>query len=352
VAEARLVPIAQALVAALLFGASTPASKWLLGDVAPAALAGWLYLGAALGTAGTWVGAEPRRDRAFAGASRRRLAAAVIAGGIVAPVLLLEGLARAQAGSVALLLNLELVFTAVVGAWWFRDALGPRGWAGVAVAVIAGVIVGAGEGWPGVAAAGLVAAACLCWALDNHWTARIDGLSPARATFWKGAVAGTTNLGIAALLGVAAIAPSRAALALAVGALAYGASVTLYIRAAQQLGATRAQVLFATAPFAGAALAWVVLGEPLSAAQVGGAVLLAGSIALLLGARHEHDHHHEEIEHVHAHRHDDGHHDHVHPPGERPASHAHWHRHEARTHAHPHWPDLHHRHAHPRGKGP
>lgn len=270
-----------------------------------------------------------------------------MAGGIAGPVLLLEGLERAQAGSVALLLNLELVATAALGSWLFRDALGARGWLGVAAAVIAGAVVTSGEGWPGVAAAGWVAAACVCWALDNHWTARVDSLSPARATFWKGAVAGTSNLAIAAALGAFALPPRPSAIALGVGALSYGASVALYIGAAQQMGATRAQVLFATAPFVGAALSWLVLGEPISVAQAVGAALLAASIAVLLGARHAHPHRHDAIEHVHPHRHDDGHHDHDHAEGSAAASrHAHWHRHEPRVHAHPHWPDLHHRHAH------
>jgi drug/metabolite transporter (DMT)-like permease len=333
-----------AFAAAVLFGASTPASKWLLGGVPPLALAGLLYLGAALATAPAWL--TGGRAPSFTGTSGWRLAGAIVAGGIVGPVLLLEGLARAPAGSVALLLNLELAATAVLGAWLFRDPLGPRGWLAVAGAVAAGAIVTAGAGWPGAVAAACVSAACVCWGLDNQWTARIDGLSPARATFWKGAVAGTTNLALAAATGSLAVDPKRAAIALGLGALAYGASVALAIAAAQQLGATRAQAVFAAAPFVGATLSWVALGERIEPGQLAGGALLAASIALLLRARHEHAHRHDALEHVHSHRHDDGHHDHVHdgiPFAER---HSHWHRHEPQVHAHPHWPDLHHRHVH------
>jgi drug/metabolite transporter (DMT)-like permease len=337
-----------AFAAAVLFGASTPASKWLLGDLGPLALAGLLYLGAALGTAPALLGA--RSAGRLGRASRRRLVAAIVAGGIAGPVLLLEGLQRSTAGSVALLLNLELVATAVLGAWFFRDPLGPRGVAGVVGVVAAGAVVSAGSGWPGFVAAAWVAAACVCWGLDNHWTARIDGLSPARATFWKGAVAGTTNLALAAAMGGGLAIDARpAAIALAVGALAYGASVALSIASAQELGATRAQAVFATAPFVGAALSWWGLGEPIEPAQLVGAGLLAVSIAVVLRARHEHAHHHDALEHVHSHRHDDGHHDHAHPDGAPAERHSHWHRHEPRVHAHPHWPDLHHRHVHEEG---
>jgi drug/metabolite transporter (DMT)-like permease len=332
-----------ALAAALLFGASTPASKWLLGDVAPLALAGLLYLGAALGTARAALGARAQPDRASLG----RLGAAIVAGGVAGPVLLLQGLSVALAGSVSLLLNLELAATALLGALFFRDALDTRGWLGVAGVVAAGAIVSADAGWPGVEAALWVAAACTCWALDNHWTARIDGLAPAQSTFAKGLAAGATNLALAAFAGDLDFAARSAALALGVGALGYGVSVALYIAAAQQLGATRAQAVFATAPFAGAALSWGVLGEPVRGAQIAGGLLLAASIALLLRARHEHEHVHEALEHLHEHRHDDGHHDHGHDvPVVAGVRHAHRHRHEPRIHAHPHWPDLHHRHGH------
>jgi drug/metabolite transporter (DMT)-like permease len=343
--------LTSALAAALLFGAATPASKWLLGELSPLALAGLLYLGAALGTAPSLVAllraGRPGLPALRAGrASWLRLGGAIAAGGVVAPVLLLEGLAASLAGSVALLLNLELAATALLGVMLFRDPLDRRGWLGVAGVVLAGAIVSAEGGWPGLEAALWVAAACLCWGLDNHWTARIDGLAPAHSTFAKGLVAGATNLALAAAAGSAAIEPRAAALALGVGALGYGASVALYIGAAQQLGATRAQAAFATAPFAGTALAWLALGEPVRGEQLVGAALLAASIALLLRSRHEHAHAHDALEHVHEHRHDDGHHDHAHAHAGAAATHSHWHRHEPRIHAHPHWPDLHHRHGH------
>jgi drug/metabolite transporter (DMT)-like permease len=339
--------IAQAWLAAALFGASTPASKLLLGELSPLPLAGLLYLGAALGMV-----VPLARERARVApapidrANRLRLAGAVVLGGIAGPVLLLEGLRRAPAGSTALLLNLEMAATAALGAWCFREPLGRAGWLGAAGVVAAGAIVSGGGGWPGVASALWIAAACACWAIDNHLTARIDGVTPARSTFVKGAVAGTVNLALGlAAAPVAASAPVFAA-ALAVGAASYGASVALYIGAAQQLGATRAQGVFASAPFLGAGLAWLALGEPIEAAQIAGAALLAASVALLLRSRHGHEHVHAAREHVHAHRHDDGHHDHPHPELDPAAVHTHWHRHASVRHAHPHWPDLHHRHRH------
>ncbi len=336
-----------ALLSAFLFGASTPASKLLLDSLEPFQLAGLLYLGAALGMAPV-VALERRRgtrmvlDRANAA----RLGGAVLFGGILGPVLLLFGLRLMLAGSVSLLLNLEMVATAVLGVAFFREHLGRMGWLGVVGVVGAGAILVGGAGWPGLLAALLVAAACTCWGLDNHLTALIDGITPARSTLVKGAVAGTTNFAIGVLVDPLSASPTPVAAALVVGAFSYGASIALYIRSAHQIGATRAQAFFASAPFLGAALSFVLLGEPLGWEHVSGAVLLAASIAALFLSQHEHPHVHEPIEHIHAHRHDDGHHLHGHadlPAGTR---HSHWHRHDRLAHSHPHWPDLHHRHAH------
>lgn len=345
-----------ALLSAALFGAATPASKWLLADLHPFQLAGLLYLGAAIAMAPARYRERHREPVArLDPANRSRLVGAVVAGGILGPVLLLFGLERALAGSVALLLNLEVAATAALGVAFFGEQLGRRGWAAVLGVFVAGVVVSWRGGWPGLAAAGLVALACVCWGLDNHWTALIDGMSPARATFWKGLVAGGVNLAI----GLSA-APFRApaemvAAALVVGALSYGASIVLYIRSAHQLGAIRAQGFFASAPFIGAALSFACLGEPVGWQDGVGGALLALSVALLLRSQHEHPHVHEAIEHVHSHRHDDGHHAHGHPEeaGEGPVAerHSHWHRHEPIVHSHPHWPDLHHRHPHGPAKG-
>lgn len=338
-------PLALALLSAALFGAATPVSKWLLDALTPLQLAGLLYLGAALGVLPGLV-----RGRSLAlppeGRGRRHLLGAVVFGGLLGPVLLLLGLRLASAASVALWLNLELAATAVLGALWFRDRLGRAGWLGAALALAAGLLLSGGEGAAGLTAGALVAAACVCWALDNHWTALIDGVPPAATTFWKGAVAGSTNLALGVLLAPLDAPAARIGAALVTGALCYGASIVLYVMAAQALGATRAQVAFATAPLFGVTLAALWLGEPLSGIQALAALALAFSVVLVLRDRHAHFHGHEGIAHVHWHRHDDGHHLHEHAPGERAEAHAHWHAHEPLSHAHAHWPDLHHRHRH------
>jgi drug/metabolite transporter (DMT)-like permease len=336
--------IALALLSALLFGAATPASKRLLEALTPLQLSGLLYLGAAaamLPLAARGRGG-PRVDRA----NRLRLAGAILAGGLVGPLLLLLALRLAQAGSVSLLLNFELAATAVLGAAFFREHVGRGGWLGVAGIAAAGGLLSAEGGWPGAAAALLVLGACVAWGLDNHWTARIEGMTPARAVLWKGAGAGSASLALGLAAAPLAATGTQIGAALAVGALAYGASIALYVAAAQQLGATRAQGVFACAPFLGAALSALWLGERPGPAHALAAAILAASVAVLLGSRHAHWHSHTALEHLHSHRHDDGHHLHPHPGLPPSTRHSHPHRHEPLAHAHPHWPDLHHCHEH------
>jgi len=333
------------LLSAVLFGASTPASKWLLDSTGPLTLAGLLYLGAALATLPfARTGGTPHRRRDPVNLAR--LAGAVWFGGVVGPVALLIGLSSSPSASVSLWLNLETTATALLAWGLFREHLHARDWFANGLVVIAGVLLAAPEGFVAAPGALWVALGCLCWGLDNNLTAIIDGYTPEQTTLAKGLVAGSVNLGLGLWLEDSALDTSTVLVALAVGALAYGLSIVLYIRGAQQLGATRSQMLFATAPFVGVALAWLALGEPIQAVQLVAALVMCVALALILTGRHSHEHHHQAITHTHAHRHDDGHHDHSHDALPPEAWHTHEHTHDPLTHRHPHTPDLHHRHPH------
>ena len=341
-----LQPLAFAVLAAALFGAATPASKWLLADLTPFQLAGLLYLGAALGVVPTarrqgGLRLPGRADRA----NRLRLAGAVLFGGIAGPLLLLFALRSVDAASVSLWLNFEVAATALLGVLVFREHLGALGWMGVGAALAGGALISLG-GEAQLLAALLVLAACACWGLDNHLTALIDGITPSQSTFWKGLVAGSVNLALGCVLDPLAAGATVVAAALFVGAWAYGASIVLTIGSAQALGATRAQIAFASAPFFGVLFSVLLLNETLTLVQLAAGALFVAGIALFAFERHVHEHVHEALEHEHAHRHDDGHHDHAHQGLPRSTSHTHGHRHEPLVHAHPHWPDLHHRHDH------
>lgn len=334
-----------AVVSAALFGMAAPAGKVLLRDINPVFLAGLLYLGACAGLlpvmlAGREPGPRLRLDRA----NSIRLCGAVVLGGIAGPVLLLSGLRIASASSVSLWLNFELIATAVLGYLFFRDYLGVKGWIGVCIALLSGVMLAVNEGSPGPVSALLVISACVCWGFDNHFTAMIDGISATRSTFIKGLAAGTVNTAVGFYLADYTVTGGQALLAMALGSVSYGLSIVLYIISAQRLGAIRSQIIFSSAPFFGVFFSVVLLGEGVSMLQGVSFVLLVLSIAAMTMDRHEHLHEHAETEHTHLHSHDDMHHDHVHE--ENVQYHEHMHRHERTVHSHPHWPDMHHRHEH------
>ena len=339
-------PFLQALVAAFLFGAAVPASKALLGPLPPLQLAGLLYLGAALGMLPALDFRDLDAFRRMDPANRRRLAGSIGFGGVLGQVFLLYGLKLASAASVSLWLSLEVVATAILGAIFFRDHMGKIGAAGVLGAFLAALLLAGGEKAAGLEAGALVLLACACWGADNQFTSIIDGASPGQITFWKGLAAGTVNLILGTLTGPWSAGTGTVLAALAAGALCYGVSVSLFIQAARRLGATRAQTIFACAPFFGALLSAAVLGEPLSLVQLTAAAALAASILALSIERHRHEHVHAPMTHEHAHPHDDGHHAHAHSGPPLSAVHSHRHEHEALAHSHPHWPDLHHRHGH------
>jgi drug/metabolite transporter (DMT)-like permease len=336
-----------ALAAAALFGAGAPLAKRLLAEVAPTMLAALLYAGAGLMALPLAARGWRRREAPLRRADAPLLAGVVLFGGVAGPLLLMAGLLRTSASLASLLLNLEAVFTVAVAVVVFREWIGRRGLVALAV-IVAGcalstvVAGGSTRGWAGPAA---VAAACLAWAVDNNLTQRLSLRDPLAVVAVKGLGAAPLALMIARLTGAPWPSPSALVGGLLLGASSYGLSLWLYVRATRALGAARTGMLFAAAPFMGAALAVPIAGDRPSLRLLAAALLTAAGTALLLLERHDHAHTHEPLEHEHLHTHDE-HHRHPHHGDEGPEPHSHAHRHDPLTHAHPHASDAHHRHRH------
>jgi drug/metabolite transporter (DMT)-like permease len=342
-----------ALGAAVLFGLSAPAAKLFVGPggVAPLLLAGLLYLGSGVGLAFVDLGRRLRGRRAapLPVGGRGRFAGAVLFGGVIAPALLMTGLRATPSSTASLLLNLEGVFTALIAWLVVREHTDRRIVFGFGLIVAGGVLLGfePGGGLRVAPGALLVAAACLCWALDNNLTRAVSSADPVRLAAVKGLAAGATNTALALAAGGAGW-PSWWTVGgvLVVGFFGYGLSLVLFIIGLRHLGTARNGAWFSAAPFVGAGASWLALGEPVGALALGAALLMAAGLALHARERHAHAHVHEEMVHTHVHDHDE-HHQHEHPPGVDPRGpHSHEHAHARLEHAHPHAPDLHHRHAH------
>ncbi len=343
--------IGSALCAALLFGASTPFAKILLRHSAPVLLAGLLYAGSGIGLTAwlairTAVRPRERHGGSWNAGAMMWLAGAIVAGGILGPVLLMTGLRQIPAASASLLLNLEAVFTALVAWLVFRENVDRRILLGMLAIVLGGVLLA----WPARLAVGggaaWIAGACACWAIDNNLTRKVSVGDPMQIAALKGLIAGAVNLGVAAYLGLAWPGAGRIAAATVLGFAGYGVSLTLFVLALRHLGTARTGAYFSTAPFIGAVVSLLVFRRWPQTGLLLAASLMGVGVWLHLTESHIHTHTHPELRHAHSHRHD-AHHQHEHDfewDGREP--HDHEHTHEPLTHSHAHFPDIHHRHGH------
>lgn len=346
--------VVHALIAAALFGASTPLAKLLVDDIAPVMLAGLLYLGSGIGLLAWLLLRGLRAERigdAYAHLRRRDLgwlAGATLSGGVVGPILLMAGLAVTSAASASLLLNMEGVLTALLAWFVFKENFDRRIALGMAFIVVGGVLLSwqdrptLGVPWGALAIIG----ACLAWAIDNNLTRKIAASDAAQIAGIKGFVAGVVNVSLALALGSSWPSTSLVLATALVGLAGYGLSLVFFVIALRHLGTARTGAYFSVAPFVGAAVALVLLREaPTSAFWIAG-VLMAIGVWLHLTERHAHEHRHGPLQHAHPHVHD-GHHQHAHDFGwDGREPHTHEHAHEPLAHTHRHVPDIHHRHEH------
>lgn len=342
--EAR--PLLYVIISTALFGISPPVAKVLLEDLDPVAMAGLLYLGAFIGLT---IVSMMRPSRSSAPLERKDapwLAGAIMTGGVLAPVALMSGLTMVSGLAGSLLTNLEGVATALIAVLVFREHAGKRLWVALAAMTAAGVLLSWDPSGGTVDPMGplLIVFAMICWGIDNNLTRQISGKDPVRIAQLKGLIAGSFSLSVAALLGVRLSLTPPLFFALLLGALSYGISLVLFIKALEGLGSSRTGAFFSLGPFVGAFVAVLFLGDPLTPPFIAAAALMALGVYVLLAERHSHTHRHERMTHTHVHEHD-VHHRHGHD-GE--GAHSHEHVHEAMVHSHVHWPDEHHRHGHDR----
>jgi drug/metabolite transporter (DMT)-like permease len=351
--EERTLGVTVALLAAVLFGASTPFSKLLLGQINPLLLAGLLYLGSGAGLT-LWIGFQRLILKAKNQEAGLRLidllwlAGAILAGGVVAPILLMLGLTVTPASSASLLLNMEGVLTALLAWFVFKENFDQRIMLGMAAILLGGVLLSwqsrpeLGVPWGAIGIVG----ACFGWAIDNNLTRKVSAADPAQVAALKGLVAGTTNVLLAFSIGARLPAIPGLTGAALLGFLSYGVSLTCFVLALRHIGTARTGAYFSTAPFIGAILSLALLHEPVSwLFWIAGGLMILG-VWLHLTEHHAHLHRHEPLVHDHLHWHDE-HHRHAHTPTDPPGEpHSHVHRHEELVHAHRHYPDLHHRHKH------
>lgn len=350
-------PIIQALLAALLFGASSPLAKILLGEVAPVPLAAFLYLGSGIGLLIYQmikaIGKDKDKGLKEAPLSQKDtlwLIGAVIFGGVIAPIISMTSLKITPASTASLLLNFEGIATTLIAVMFFKEGITRRMWVAILFITCASVLLSwdFSNQW-GISLGALgILGACVCWGIDNNFTRNISAKNPFTIVIIKGLGAGSFSL----LLGCMIHSPFPNIItiikAMILGCFSYGVSLVLFVLAMRSLGSARTSTFFGTAPFIGAILSFVLFRESLGIMFVISLPIMIIGTVLLFKEDHVHKHKHEHIIHEHRHNHLDSHHEHSHMQGEIPKDgyHSHKHEHKEMEHEHSHTPDIHHRHSH------
>ncbi len=350
----RTYSIIQGILAAILFGASAPLAKVLLGKIEPVLLAALMYLGAGFGllllrASRTFYRRATDAEAGINKADVPWLMGALLAGGVGAPIILMFSLRNTPAATATLLLNFEGVATALIAAAIFKEAIGRRIWLAIFCVTGASVLLSLDPGgkW-GVSPGAIgVLIACFLWGIDNNFTRNISAKDPVTIVIIKGIGAGLFSIALAFSLSMPFPGLFFAISALLLGFFGYGLSIVLFIISMRSLGAARTSALFGTAPFIGVIISFLLFQESFHVWFMASFLIMVVGAVLLFSEKHEHVHGHQAFGHEHRHFHEDVHHAHHH--GEQipsDISHSHPHEHEEVEHGHTHTPDIHHRHSH------
>jgi drug/metabolite transporter (DMT)-like permease len=354
--KTRIFPITQALLAALLFGASIPLSKILLNWANPLPLASFLYLGSGIGLFLFQIIKKLFKKQTSTEAGLNKadmpwLIGAILTGGVAAPILVLFSLKTTPASTASLVLNFETVATAMIALLFFKEAVGKRIWVSVICITLGSIIItwNFENHWGlSVGIIGIILA-CVCWGLDNNFTRNISSKNPFTIAIIKGISAGLISLLLAFLFKNPFPNIKIIFIAMLLGFFSYGFSIVLFVYAMRELGSARTSSLFGAAPFIGTILSFIIFKNvPNITFIISLPIMILGAV-LLFRERHLHEHIHELKEHNHSHSHEDKHHNHVHIVEDIKADtiyHSHLHAHDKTRHSHLHTPDIHHRHTH------
>ena len=275
-----------AIAAAALYAISTPFSKILLEGVSPTMMASLLYLGAGIGLllvscsrriVGRESGETPldRSDLPYT--------VAMIVLDIAAPILLMTGLTMTSSATTSLLNNFEIVATTVIALVIFRENVSKTLWTAILLVTVSSILLSVDDlsGFVLSPGALLVLGACFCWGLENNCTRRLSEKDPIQITTVKGIFSGLGSLAVALYLGNPVPGIALVCITLVLGFLSYGLSISSYIRAQRDLGASRVSAYYSLAPFIGVAIAFVLFRESLGWSFWVALVLMIAGTALV-----------------------------------------------------------------------
>jgi drug/metabolite transporter (DMT)-like permease len=254
------------ILAAALYAISTPFSKILLTKVSPMMMAAFLYLGAGFGMLIIGIVRENvQKSSKELRLTRNELPyiVAMVLLDIAAPIFLMFGLKITGAANASLLNNFEIVATAVIALFVFKEVISKQLWFAIALITLASILLSVNDlssisfSW----GSGLILMACICWGIENNCTRKLSTKDPLQIVVIKGIFSGFGSLAIAFSTGELLPKMTIIPVVLLLGFVAYGLSIFFYVYAQREIGAAKTSAYYAIAPFIGAALSFIVLGE-------------------------------------------------------------------------------------------
>lgn len=295
----KLKAIMFAFLAAVFYAINVPISKVLLQHVGPTTMAALLYLGAGIGIGMMSLFNKKDREKAE---SLTKAELPYIVGMIVldiaAPIFLMLGISYGSSANASLLGNFEIVATTVIALILFKEAVTKRLWVAIGLITLSSILLSfeGTDSFHFSYGSLLVIMATVCWGLENNCTRELSSKSTYQIVMLKGLCSGLGALVIALIKRESFPGIGYIAIALALGFVAYGLSIFMYVRAQNVLGAAKTSAYYAVNPLIGALLAFVFLSESLSWMYVIALIVMVFGSALVvvdtLIRQHDHEHQH------------------------------------------------------------
>ncbi len=264
--KATAIGIFLAVLAAALYAINSPFSKLLLDHMPPTLMAGFLYIGAGIGMGivalARKIGRQTRTEEKITRADLPYTLAMILLD-ILAPIFLLLGLSHTTAANASLLNNFEIVATALIALMLFKERISLRLWLGIGF-VTASCLLLSFEDISSIRfslGSVFILLACLCWGIENNCTRRLSGKDPLEIVLLKGIFSGAGSVILGLVIGERIAELWSIFAVLAVGSVAYGFSIFVYVYAQRLLGAARTSAYYAVAPFIGVLLSLLIFRE-------------------------------------------------------------------------------------------
>lgn len=260
------IAVFQAVLAAALYAISSPVSKLLLVEIPPMMMAAFLYLGAGIGMSViAFVRSKTQKERTESKLTKKELpfTVAMVVLDIAAPIFLMFGLSLTTAANASLLNNFEIVATAVIALFIFKEAISKRLWIAIVLITFSSILLTVEDTSSFSFSIGsiFVLLACVCWGFENNCTRKISAKDPLEIVIIKGLGSGLGSLVIALVVGEEIGNWVYIPAVLLLGFVAYGLSIFFYVYAQREIGAAKTSAYYAVAPFIGVVLSFIILGE-------------------------------------------------------------------------------------------